>query len=88
MVQGDLHGSQDDLGHFHVSPSPQAKAARKAKEAPKLENAEDTPTDAMENPTTQTTPGMTTGTTHGLTPGQTPRGSRNEFSARRGVRST
>ena len=60
-AQKDLHGSQDALGHFHVSPSPPAKVARKAKEAPKLENVENIPADAMENPTTPTTPGMTTG---------------------------
>ena len=57
----DLLGSQDVLGHSHASPSPPAKVARKAKEAPQPESVEDIPADAMENPTTQMTLGMITG---------------------------
>ena len=59
----DLQDFLKDLGLYHASPNPQAKAARKANDALKAENAAATLANAEENHTTQKTTkttGMTT----------------------------
>ena len=62
----DLQGFPKGPGPHHALPNPPAKAARKAKDAPKAENAADIPVNAMENHTTQITTTITGTTITGM----------------------